>query len=298
MRRGVDFAYGTPGQDGAALAAEGLFVGRYVPYLGDQGKGLRADELADYRAHGVDLFLFFQTTADFMRGGFAHGALHAQWCLAACANLGLDDSGAFYFACDFDIQPAEYSIVADYLRGVASVLPKRRIGFYGHDRICTHIFGLGLAHYFCQCVAWSGGRVFGNRNLYQATPGQPWNGHDACREEAYTDDFGQWRATPVQVNTPDNEMRRAVFAGPGSAHQDDPDGGLGYANYRLGLRLTPQAPDAATGIESWVGGLALAVRDLTQWMRDNGTTDARFAEIEDRLTAAANALAGPTGGKP
>lgn len=199
MRHGVDFAYGSPGRDGAALAAEGLFVGRYVPYLGDQGKGLRADELADYRAHGVDLFLFFQTTADFMRGGSAHGALHAQWCLAAAANLGLDDSGAFYFACDFDIQPSEYGIVADYLRGVATVLPKRRIGLYGHDRICRHIFGLGLAHYFCQCVAWSGGRVFANRNLFQATPDVAWNGHLACREEAYTEDFGQWAAMEGEV---------------------------------------------------------------------------------------------------
>ena len=52
MTEGVDYSFARPG--GAALRAAGKsFAVRYVPYQGDQGKGLKADELSDLQANGI-----------------------------------------------------------------------------------------------------------------------------------------------------------------------------------------------------------------------------------------------------
>ena len=116
----------------------------------------------------------------------------------------------------------------------------------------------------------------------------------ACPDGRFTVEELVAAIADVEVNVPDNDLRRAVFAGVGSGHQNDADGGLAYANYRLGLRLDPKAKETATGVESWVINLATAMKDLAAAVRDSGSTDAKFAEIKARLDAAAKALQGGT----
>ena len=59
---GVDYSFGRPGA--AALKAAGVkFVVRYVPYLGDGGKGLKRPEAEELHGAGIPVALVYESTA-------------------------------------------------------------------------------------------------------------------------------------------------------------------------------------------------------------------------------------------
>lgn len=295
MRRGVDYSWARPG--GAALKAAGYsFAVRYVPYVGDQGKGLTTGELADLRANGIAVALVFEQVAERPLQGRRAGLDDAATSVRALEALGLPATMPVYFAVDFDAQGGQFDVIDDYFRAVNEVIGKSRTGVYGGYDTLARCRAMGTASYFWQALAWNRGRTFEGRHLYQSGQGTV-NGGEVDFNESYAADFGQWpreeaSVPDVELRREVDELKRALFAGPGSGHQGDADGGLGYANYRIGLRVKPQKEpeQPATGLESMVVNVALGVAELARAVRDPNTTAARLAEIEARLEQAAKAL--------
>jgi hypothetical protein len=168
------------------------FVLRYVPYQGDGGKGLTATEVADYHANGLPIAVVFESTQFRPMEGRSAGAADARTSLGAFRALGFPDDRPVYFAFDWDVQPADYAACDEYMRGAADILGVECVGVYGHDHLCAHFQQAGLATWFWQTLAWSGGRVFAGRHLYQATNGQTIFGSEVDFDDSYQDDFGQW----------------------------------------------------------------------------------------------------------
>lgn len=188
---GVDFAFGRPG--GGALAAEGVTtVGRYVPYLGDGGKGATIEEVADYHANGLSVFFFWETVAAMHRGGFQQGKSDAAIALANLRSLGAPDDVAIYPAVDFSPGAGDWPLIRDYQRGFISVAGIERTGIYGNFDVIEYAKQMGLATWFCQCVAWSGGELNPWRHIFQDV-GPNVAGIHVDHLTIYSDEFGQWK---------------------------------------------------------------------------------------------------------
>lgn len=204
---GVDFSWARPG--GAALVAAGKrFVIRYVPYrLADgrwTGKGLTRAEVKDYRAHGLDIALVFESTAGRAKDGQAAGVNDAkvsQAAIASFADLGMPQDLPVYFAVDFDTTSAHWPAIDAYMDGAASVLGRARVGVYGEKSLIDHLRGNGKAAWYWQTYAWSGGLTATGIHVKQYLNGQTINGGavDLCR--AYQADFGQWPAAQEEDMT-------------------------------------------------------------------------------------------------
>ena len=191
MTEGVDYSFARPG--GAALRAAGKsFAVRYVPYQGDQGKGLKADELADLQANGIAVALVWETTAGRMLDGYGAGVTDGTVALASAALLGFPKDRPIYFACDTDTTADQLASVRNYLDGAASVLGRARIGVYGEYDVIDHCLGTGAATWFWQTYAWSGGRLHPMAHLYQYQNDQAINGAAVDFDRALVADFGQW----------------------------------------------------------------------------------------------------------
>lgn len=190
---GLDIAY--PPRDWAPqLAALGYrFIGRYCPYFGDQGKSLTREEADIIHAAGMDILMFFQTGAESHRGGRERGIAEAQWWLAGKAHLGIPDDVVPVFCVDFDAQPVDYPLIADFQRGAISVLGLEHVGIYGHDRVIDFAAGSGLASTFVQCVAYSRGRISPHAMVFQDV-GPDVLGNHIDHDTAFVEDFGQWKA--------------------------------------------------------------------------------------------------------
>jgi hypothetical protein len=190
--RGIDYSLARPG--GAAIRAAGFeFVMRYIDYPGAGGKGLTGGELADLRANGLAVGLVFERYEGRPNEGRLAGVADAQVADRAARSLGFPPSQPIYFAIDFDAQPGDYAAIDEYFAGAASVLGLGRVGAYGHDRVLGHLRSRGLAMWFWQCLAWSGGRTFEGRHLYQAQNGQFVNGGAVDVNFAYGEDQGLWK---------------------------------------------------------------------------------------------------------
>lgn len=205
--KGIDYSWARP--TGAAIKAAGFdFVMRYVPFPGDQGKGLTVAELADLRANGLAVGLVFETTADRALAGADAGAADAKVCLAAQTLLGWPDSLPFYFAVDFDAQPAQFDAIDAYLRGAAGVLGGERVGVYGSYAVIEHCCWAKTASWLWQTYAWSSDRRFMVAHIYQYQNGQTLNGGAVDYNTAIDGDAGLWAApaaapapTPASVDT-------------------------------------------------------------------------------------------------
>src|SRR5574343_221500 len=191
MTEGVDYSFARPG--GAALRAAGKsFAVRYVPYQGDGGKGLKADELADLQANGIAVALVWETTAGRMLDGYGAGVTDGTVALASAALLGFPKDRPIYFACDTDTTADQLTSVRKYLDGAASVLGRARVGIYGEYDVIDHCLGTGAATWFWQTYAWSGGRLHPMAHLYQYQNDQTINGAAVDFDRALVADFGQW----------------------------------------------------------------------------------------------------------
>lgn len=190
----IDYSFARPG--GAAIKAAG-FSGclRYVPYLGDQGKGLSGSEVTDLRAHGLAIGLVFESVAERHLAGFTAGTMDATISLRALDNLGFPSNAAVYFAVDFDAQPAEMLAIDNYQRGAASVLGAERVGVYGSYAVVEHCHNAGTAAWFWMTYAWSGGRKPpAYAHLFQYSNGETVGEAAVDYNEAYGAEQGLWKS--------------------------------------------------------------------------------------------------------
>ena len=144
----------------AVLRAEGkLFVGLYaVNDKSPAGRGITAEEYARMVAGGIDVFLYWQTTTNWMLDGWPAGVAGAQNAQANMLAAGMPPATPVYFAVDFDAQPHDMAAIDDCLQGAASVLGAERVGVYGGWAVMDHCSNAGTAKWFCQTLAWMYGR--------------------------------------------------------------------------------------------------------------------------------------------
>jgi len=113
--KGLDWSFSRPG--GAAVAGAGYkFAFCYVS-PGANKKNIDAGELADLHAHGLEVGLYFESSATRMLAGQAAGAQDAATAFAARDALGL--TCPIWFA-DDENNPAQDSAKMPYCAGVAS----------------------------------------------------------------------------------------------------------------------------------------------------------------------------------
>lgn len=150
----ADWAYGRPG--GRALAAAGF--GGVVRYLSKHAKKcLDAAEVADYRSAGVAVHAVYEDTAGEALDGRQRGQENATRAVAQARALGWD-AGCIYFAVDTDVPEGMLRHVANYFRGINSVMPPGYVGVYGKAAVVEYVHALGLAKFRWQTAAWSAGR--------------------------------------------------------------------------------------------------------------------------------------------
>ena len=186
MKYGVDYAWGVVPYD--ALVADGVqFVMRYVSH--DSGKDLSVAEKAELWKRGISVGLVFESTANRALDGFNAGATDATWAKARCDNLGLGDIPV-YFATDWDVTEAQKPIVANYLKGAASVIGKERVGVYGGFYVVRYMSDNGVCSWFWQTYAWSGGQLHPAAHIYQWQNGVRIGGLSCDRNKGLKDDIG------------------------------------------------------------------------------------------------------------
>ena len=207
VREGVDFS-ATGSANWAALAqalkANGkTFAGRYaVNDKSPNGRGITAEEYQALRAAGLDVFLYWQTTTNWMLDGETagiSGAINAQNNITAA---GIPADTPVYFACDFDAEPSHQDDIDACLRGAAKVLGFERVGLYGGRWPIVRAMANKSARWFCQTSAWSGGVIVPGIHLYQYEYNQWYGGTNCDDVRAYQEDFGQARETPVVPEKP------------------------------------------------------------------------------------------------
>lgn len=183
---GVDYSWARPG--GAFLAARGVnLAGRYL-WAHEANKGIGRAEYDDLRAHNIDVFFFYETSAaDSMAGGFDVGVKHAKAAQGFLDKLGLPNHPV-HFNVDHDATLAQIPAILEGLRGAASIVGKARTGIYGEYDVVKAALDAGYP-FACQTYAWSGGKWDPRATTQQWSNGQ-WGGSvDFTR--AMAEQFGQ-----------------------------------------------------------------------------------------------------------
>jgi hypothetical protein len=157
---GLDYSTARPG--GAALHAAGVAaVGRY---LGTDSRCIGATEYQDLKAHGVGVWLVFESqTQDLstsMLNGYDKGVSDARRALAAITAVGLPAASPVYWAADFDIGPSgsvqpRVAPSESYVDGWNTIIPAGRRGGYGGLWFLNYLHGKGKIDFLWECASTS-----------------------------------------------------------------------------------------------------------------------------------------------
>jgi len=150
----------------AALKAAGIAV--VFRYLSNPGwpKNLTKTEAAELLAAGIPIVLNYETTADFMLGGYSAGQACARSARAQATALGAPTTTRIYYSADFDVTAAQIPTVMAFLQGARSVDGAAEVDEYGGLRLAQAAAAAGMRPW--QTVAWSGG-VWDPRDVARQT---------------------------------------------------------------------------------------------------------------------------------
>jgi hypothetical protein len=219
MRNGVDYSTAPTEANITALRAAGItFVSRYLSYsTNPRGKNLTTTEVGWLRRHGISIVSNWEWYGDWLHdysGGFGRGQEHAETAAAQHLGLGGPPTRPIYFSTDFDPTAAQMPTVADYYRGVASVIGLARTGAYGGYRTIKYLFDHGVIRWGWQTYAWSGGQWDPRAQVRQTRNSVALAGLDVDLDTAMVDDFGQWDYSASKpVTEVDDMLRIAVVNG-------------------------------------------------------------------------------------
>jgi hypothetical protein len=186
---GVDYAWERPSPSALRLAGKS-FVCRYLSY-NKTGKNLSAVERDALWAAGLGICLNWENRADDIIDGFAGGAENAKHALTQANLLGAPSSVPIYFSVDQDTR-SNPAMIDAYFKGIRTVLPVARIGVYGGLSTVQRAVDQGLASWYWQTAAWSGGAWMKAAHLQQYRNGVTLAGADLDLDRAMRADFGQW----------------------------------------------------------------------------------------------------------
>lgn len=281
---GVDYSWSRPG--GAAIKAAGFeFVMRYCPYIGDEGKGLTASELADLQDNGLAVGLVYESTAGRPLSGRDAGIVDAIVARAAMEQLGFPASRPMYFAVDFDANQTHFAQIDGYLGGAASILGAERVGVYGGIEVIDHCAHAGTAHWFWQTYAWSGGRISQFTHVFQYRNGQTLNGGSVDYNEALKPDFGQWEVDDFMAFLTEEQQKKLLmrlFAGSERAGLSDDE--------KLALAIADLERGGAVQSVSDVAYSALVIAMDANPTVPTDKDDELQAKVADALAKAAETI--------
>jgi len=111
----VDYAWGYHPGHAKALAKAGVTgVLRYCSR--DPNKDISSFEVKELKAAGIQIGLVYETSADWMLGGYARGVTAGTEALLRAKKAGLTP-GILYLGADFDVSAAQQSNIDDAIRG-------------------------------------------------------------------------------------------------------------------------------------------------------------------------------------
>lgn len=188
---GIDFGWGSI----SAASAKALGAKFGCSYLStDAAKNWSKALIDSYHAAGLATVCVWETAAGRALDGQAAGQADAKQALAQARALGFPSSRPIYFAVDFDETPAQATQVAEYFKGVNSVLGVDRTGAYGGYWTVSRLFNAKLIKYGWQTYAWSGGQWDKRAQIQQYQ-----NGPSFDHDRAMAADYGQ---TPYSAPKP------------------------------------------------------------------------------------------------
>ena len=202
VMRGLDYSVGRP--SAAQVKAAGYrFVIRYTGNEPDRPKEISGTEYRDMTRNGVGVVLTYENRTDDMLGGRPAGQAAARAARANANELGHPRNRPIYFACDMDIVTGgQFAAVVEYLRGCSDILGVAQVGVYGEADVIDRVHSAGVARWFWQTRAWSGGRVSANAHVLQQVGSVTVGGVICDRNDAFFTDIGQW---PEEDDMPDKQ---------------------------------------------------------------------------------------------
>lgn len=162
----IDFSGARPGA--ANIKAAGYKgVLRYLsPDIASTAwKRATKDEIAAYRAAGLDVILNFEWYAGRCLEGASAGTADGKTALSAAKAIGYPKGAAIYFS--HDTSARNDAAVLAYMAAVkAAIGGYYEVDIYSGYDVVELVLAKGLARYGWQTLAWSGGRI-GTCHLYQ-----------------------------------------------------------------------------------------------------------------------------------
>jgi len=189
---GVDYSFSKPTAAGLAAAGKRFAMAYVGP--GSAGKHFTTAEVADLHAHGIATVLLAEGTVG--ASGYDVGRLHAQQAVAMAVTRGFP-TRVIYFAVDRDVSVTTW--------------PAARV--YGERDVMMWAARDGVASWFFQTFAWSGGAWYSGNHVEQYRNGVMMAGGqvDLCR--SMRPDFGQWPIDPgedLDVTPYEHELLEAL----------------------------------------------------------------------------------------
>lgn len=149
------------------------FVCRYLYTDPAYFKTLKRSEVEAMTAEDLKILCVWETYASRINEGYAAGQLDAVRAIALAKSLGMPEGACIYYACDYPPErESEYIGIEEYLKGARSASDEYRVGVYGCYEVCRRMKEANLVDCTWQCVAWSGGRLYDKRNVYQEGAGR------------------------------------------------------------------------------------------------------------------------------
>lgn len=191
---GVDYA-NLPRPDPGELRAAGkTFACRYVVGKSTlEGKPFTLAEAKALAEVGIDSVSNYEGASKDALRGYKGGQADAAVGLMCATLCGAPKGKPVYLSVDWDVQPAELTVVGSYFRGVADTIGLARTGAYGGYRAIKYLFDNGLIRYGWQTYAWSHGEWDPRAQLRQVKNSVRIGRGLVDLDEAYANDFGQWR---------------------------------------------------------------------------------------------------------
>lgn len=294
---GVDYSFSRPSV-GDLKAAGISFACRYlssdgtVSYHND--KDLTAAEASALLGGGIAIVLNYESTAQFMLGGYQAGLRVAANARSQASSIGAPHNIPIYYSADYNATPDQVATTLDFLHGAADAEGnKALVGVYGGIAVVKAALDAGF-FYAWQTYAWSGGQWDSRAVLRQTHNDQTLAGASVDFDEAMSASYGQWLpSTPVDPSPPDipRPLLREGASGPWAS------------TLQRSLMLAGQAPGAVDGnfgartlaaLESFQRARGIAVDGICgpiTW----SALKARTVKVQTALTASGISVGGIDG---
>jgi hypothetical protein len=197
---GLDYSGTIPSLTSMLSAGVGFTV-RYTGYFSGyndtdfitpQAKCLTKPEAEMHSLAGISIVSNWEWYALRPQGGFDAGVWDAGEADKIHTGVGGPHSAPIYFSVDYNSNGDD---AMDYFRGIVSVLGLARVGVYGNYWVMRRFHEVGgLATYYWQTYAWSGGVWYPGNHIEQYLNGAVLAGVEVDFDSALVDNFGQWRS--------------------------------------------------------------------------------------------------------